>query len=146
MAEGVVALGSAALITVAPTTESGGVYTPGTYASVSFMTSYRRNNQRTTSETSVFMKTTKVTTSSAATRSLTLNGLLAVGDTGQSTLRDATESNAVVAIKILPDGTNGQVMLARVGTDTWEGDPDSPQKTSFELTAIDTPTDVGTGL
>lgn len=146
MAEGVIALGSAAVIQVATTTAPGGVYTPGTYSNLSFMTSYRRNNQRQTSETSVFMKTTKVTASSAATRSITLNGLIAIGDTGQGILRAATESNDVIAVKILPDGTNGQVIIGRVGTDTYEGTPDAPQQTSFEVLAVQAPTVVGTGL
>lgn len=146
MAEGVIALGSAAVLMAATTTESGGVYTPGTYSNLSYMTSYRRNNQRQTSETSVFMKTTKVTASSAATRGVTLNGLLALGDTGQAILRDATETNAVIAVKVLPDGTNGEILIGRVGTTTHEGTPDAPQQTSFEVLAIQAPTDVGTGL
>lgn len=146
MAEGVIALGSAAQIQVAPTTEAAGVYTPGTYANVSYLTSYQRRNNRTTNETAVFMKGTKVVASSSATRNLTLNGLLAVGDTGQQTLRTASEDNSVVAVKILPDGTNGQVLIAKVATDGWDGDPESPQKTSFELNGVTDPTDVGTGL
>lgn len=146
MAEGVIALGSAAVIMAATTTAPGGVYTPGTYSNISYMTSYRRNNQRQTSETSVFMKTTKVTASSAATRSITLNGLIAIGDTGQGILRAATESNAVIAVKVLPDGTNGEILIGRVGTDTYEGTPDAPQQTSFEVLAVQAATVVGTGL
>ena len=145
MAVGIPIAGSDIEITVATTTVVGGVYTPGTYSPVSDLTTISNNSTRDKTATGVFMRTTKHTTFGPQDLSFTLSGLLSVGDSGQDILRTARDTNAVVSLKVLWDGTNGFTVLARVGGGTGNLTPEGLAETSFEISAEDAPAEVGDG-
>ena len=118
----------------------------GTYSPISDINSASRPSSRQTSSYPVLMRATAHTIPGAREVSLTLNGYLSKGDTGQDMLRSAEAAGTTVFVRILPDGTNGETREYRVGSREWSTGAEGLQEVSFELSSAGDPTVVGAGL
>jgi hypothetical protein len=146
MPAGTTSLGSAVTLQVAPNTPAlSEPPVEGTYVDLNDITTISKNSQRNSSQQSVFMKTTQYNTFGRKTVTFSLNGLLSIGDSGQDVLRAAEDSNDVVFLKVLWDGTNGFSIPCRVGSHTGNADPDTRIQITYDLSAEDDATAVGTG-
>lgn len=81
------------------------------------------------------------------TRTITLNVVYETADSGHAILYAAFISKATIWVKILPDGTNGEILPVKVGHQEIHG-PDVNQHTtaSWTLAQQGDPTQVGTGF
>lgn len=79
------------------------------------------------------------------TVSLTIDNM--DGDAGQLILHDALDSKAIIWVKVLPGGVNGQIVPVRVSHAEVAGPDVSAFNTgAFTLNQAGTPVDVGLGL
>jgi hypothetical protein len=77
----------------------------------------------------------------------TISGLLNTTDAGQNALRTAMNTDVPVALRILPDGTNGFIQefyVNNAGNDATP-DPADMQDASFELSEAGDPYVIGSG-
>ena len=123
----------------------GGVYTAGTYEPVNDLDRVEYNSNRPSTSRGVFMRTTQYTSFGQREQTYTFSGLKSQGDTGQGILDDAHETNDVIAVKLLRDGTNGWSQFVRVGTKRESFAPEGFQEVSYDLGAATAKTLVGTG-
>lgn len=123
----------------------GGVYTAGTYSKVNDLNRVSFNSNRPQTSQSVFMRPTQYTTFGQREQTYTLSGFKSIGDTGQGILDTAEDTNAVIAIKILRDGTNGWSQFVRVGTKREDMAPEGFQEISYDIGAVTAKTIIGTG-
>ena len=148
MALGTIAVGSNVRVAVATTTESGGVYTPGTYSDVDGLTQISRSGTRDKTSTGIFGRATKHTTYGSMDLSYTLTGAISIGDSGQDIIETAKFGNSVLSLKVTFDGdtkTNGFTVLVRVGGGSGDMTPDGLPGVSWECGAIADPVEAGTG-
>lgn len=122
-----------------------GVYTAGTYEKVNDLNRVDFNSNRPSTSQSVFMRDVQHTTFGKAEQTYSLSGFKSIGDTGQGIIDVAGESNDVIAIKILRDGTNGWSQFVRVGSYRESGAPEGLQEISYDLGAASPKTLIGTG-
>lgn len=146
MPAGTPVVGTAVTIQVAPNTPAlSNPPVAGTYVDCNDLTTLSKNSTRNKQTQSVFMRATAYTTYGQREVTYSLNGLLSVGDSGQDALRTAEETNDVIFVKILWDGTNGFSVPCRVGTHTGNSTPENRVEITYELTAEDDATAEGTG-
>lgn len=120
---------------------------PGTFIDVADMTRYATTNARTTNRVSVFAGPAHEVTGERA-KTFTLEGLWNDTDPGQIQLREASEGQTEIKIRVLPDGVNGFETSVLVGTTGGEANADEATLQSFtlecEMTTDETP--IGTGV
>lgn len=118
---------------------------PGTFIPVHDMNAYNKNSNRDRTTYPVFQRAVPHTLVGAREIAFTLSGYLNMTDPGQNALRDAEANDTAIVVEVLPDGVNGFRQSVRVGTVTHDADPEAFQEYSFEMSAEDTATVVGTG-
>lgn len=118
--------------------------TPGTFELIGDMNNFSKNVSREQQTFPVFGRATPYGIPGARESSYTLSGFLST-DAGQERLRTLEQSDSVVKIKILWDGTNGFTQDCRVGTVSIDATPEGLQEISFELSAVADAVIVGTG-
>jgi hypothetical protein len=136
MALGVVVLGSALLISVATTTESGGVYTAGTYSPMSDLNRIDYNSNRPVTNIAVFGRSTQYSIPGVKEQTMTLSGFWSEADTGQGIANTAEASNAVIAVKVLRNGTTGYSIFGRIGSIRETAAPEGLQEISYDFLAV----------
>jgi hypothetical protein len=120
--------------------------TPGTFVAVSFVERWGRRGTRTTTTRPVFGQAEEVEISGRHRHSLSVSGMVATNDPGQTILRTAAASGASVNMKATKDGTAGYTMLASVADDSSDESADSDVGNfAFTLTGKSAPAAVGTG-
>ncbi|MBA2458722.1 MAG: hypothetical protein H0V43_07180 [Gemmatimonadales bacterium] len=122
---GVVVLGEDAII------HSGATATPAD--PVSHIESYSRPVNRPLTTRAVFMAAAAISFPGAREVTLTLTGLLSLGDTGQNNLRTAEANGTPVYVKLWPDGLAGIIAPYRVASRGLDAAADGPTEVSFDL-------------
>ena len=148
MALGTIAVGANVRVSVATTTETGGVYTPGTYSPVDGITQISRSGTRDKTTVGIFGRQNKVVNYGSLDLTYTLTGVLSVGDTGQGIVEAAKADNSVIALKITFDGdtkADGFTALVRVGGGSGDMAPDGNPGVSWEMGTIADPVIEGAG-
>lgn len=148
MALGTIAVGANVRVSVATTTESGGVYTPGTYSPVDGITQISRSGNRDKTSIGIFGRANKVVNYGSLDLTYTLTGVLSVADTGQGIVEAAKADNSVISLKITFDGdtvTDGFTALVRVGGGGGDMQPDGNPGVSWEMGTIADPVIAGAG-
>jgi hypothetical protein len=120
---------------------------PGTFITVADLDRYTSSNTRPASRLPVFGGPAHNTTGERA-KTFTLSGFYNDDDPGQLALRAASDTNAEVTIRVLPDGTNGFECTILVGTEGGEANADeaSLQTISFDCEAVTDEVPIGTGI
>jgi hypothetical protein len=121
--------------------------TPGSFLVVADLNRYSTSNTRPTNRFPVFAGSAHETTGERA-KTFTLSGFWNNDDPGQLALRAASDDNAEINIRVLPDGVNGFQCMILVGTEGGEATADeaSLQTISFDCEGVDDPTPIGTGI
>jgi hypothetical protein len=137
MALGTVIMGSEHIINAATTTGPvGGIYTAGTFSPVSDMNRVDYNANRPVTNIAVFGRAVQYSIPGVKEQTLTISGFKSVGDTGQGILDTAETTDAVIAIQVLRDGTNGWQLFGRVGSIRESAAPEGLQEISYDINAI----------
>jgi hypothetical protein len=120
---------------------------PGTFITVADLDRYSSSNTRPANRIPVFGGPAHETTGERA-KTFTLSGYFNDTDAGQQALRDASDSNAEINIRVLPDGVNGFQVAILVGTDGGEATADeaSLQTVTFDCEATNDETPIGSGI
>ena len=145
MTIGVPIEGTSISIFIAPNAGTEAAPVEGVYVEVGNLTSIAKNASRNKTTQSVFNRSNAYVSYDQVVGTYTLQGLKSIGDAGQDDLDAAVDSNATMFLKILWDGTNGFTCPVKVGTKTGNGTPADRAQTSWELSAQDVETLVGTG-
>lgn len=136
MALGVVVLGSALAISVATTTFAAGVYTAGTYNPLSDLNRIDYNANRPVTNIAVFGRTTQYSIPGVKEQTMTLSGFWSEGDTGQGVVNTAESTDAVIAVKVLRNGTQGYSIFGRIGSVRETAAPEGLQEISYDFLAV----------
>lgn len=136
MALGVVVLGADLTINAATATETGGVWTAGTYSPVSDLNRVDYNANRPVTNIAVFMRSVQYSIPGVKEQTMTLSGFWSQADTGQGILNTAEAADDVIAIQILRDGTNGYEIFGRVGSIRETAAPEGLQEISYDFSAV----------
>lgn len=140
MAVGTIVLASATVIEAS--SASAGTYNP-----ISDLNTINKGSNRQIDSFPVFQRETAHQVPGAREVTLTLNGYLSAGDTGQDLVRSTEAADGTVFVKTLPDGTNGESQGMRVGSREWSADASGGlQPVSFECAAAEDAVAIGSGL
>lgn len=118
-----------------------------TWSEVTDMNSWDKSTDRTVREERVFNRVQPIRSpSTIRTQTWTLAGLVCIGDSGQDALNVAEYANALVNIRLRPDGTNGFTQLSYVTSYKHGAKPDgSFQDITYSFTGAADPIAVGAG-
>jgi hypothetical protein len=103
---------------------------------VSDMNRVDYNANRPVTNIAVFGRAVQYSIPGVKEQTLTISGFKSVGDTGQGILDTAETTDAVIAIQVLRDGTNGWQLFGRVGSIRESAAPEGLQEISYDINAI----------
>lgn len=134
--------GDALVIEIEDTTPTPAVWVP-----VNDMNRFDRNTTRSTTRQRVFMRARAYLLRGAREFTSSISGFLNLTDPGQTMIRDAMETDAIVNLRVLPDGVNGIEQQFYVGRQTAGATPEATemQAGGWELADAADPVMVGTG-
>lgn len=118
--------------------------TPGTFLLVSFVERYGRRGTRTSNTRPVFGQNEEIETQGRHHNTVTISGIVATNDPGQTALRLKAGDGTAANIKALYDGVSGYSMVCGVTDDSSDEGADVDLGTfSFTLTAKQAPAVIG---
>jgi hypothetical protein len=117
-----------------------------TWVVVADMNSFSKSSQRNNQTFPVFQRSLPHSITGPREQTYSVSGYFNPADPGQQKLFSSEQSNSIVQIRVTHNGTDGFTQNVRVGTYTYDADPEGLQEVSFEFAADDASVVVGDGL
>ena len=113
---------------------------------VESLNSFSKSSQRNTQTYPVFQRALPYSIVGPREQTYSVGGYFDPEDAGQAALFAAESSNEAVQIRVTHDGTNGFTQLVKVGSITYDADPEGLQEVSFEFAGEEASVVEGTGI
>lgn len=117
-----------------------------TWLTVADLNSFNKSSQRNTQTFPVFQRALPHSVAGAREQTYSVAGFFNPDDAGQSALFAAEKDDTTIMVEITHDGTNGFTQVVKVGSVTYDADPEGLQEVSFDFTGEEASVVVGTGI